>query len=82
MKAHVIIYSKPGCHLCDVAKETIERAGVAADFNLEVISIETDPTLFEKYKDDIPVILINGVEAFRHRVDAKRFIQAISSVES
>jgi hypothetical protein len=65
--------------LCDEAKETIERVGAAADFDLEVISIETDPTLFEKYKDDIPVILINGVEAFRHRVDEKEFIKVLAS---
>jgi glutaredoxin len=78
LKAKVIIYSKPGCHLCDEAKETIERTESAAEFTLEVINIENEPALYEKYKNDIPIVTINGVEAFRHRVDAKEFIEAVT----
>jgi glutaredoxin len=77
LKAHVIIYSKPGCHLCDEAKEAIETADSQTDYTLEVINIEDYPSLLDKYKNDIPVITINGVEAFRHRVDVQKFIAAI-----
>ena len=72
-KAHVIIYSRPGCHLCDEAKQTIETAGCFGEYTLEEINIESDADLLKAYQYDIPVITINGVEAFRHRLTAKSF---------
>ncbi|HKZ00969.1 MAG TPA: glutaredoxin family protein [Pyrinomonadaceae bacterium] len=78
MKPHVIIYSRPGCHLCDVAKETIDDAGGGADYTLETVNIENDAGLLKKYKYDIPVITINGVETFKHRVNSNLFKAAIA----
>jgi glutaredoxin len=72
-KAHVIIYSRPGCHLCDEAKAVMQNAGCSASFTLEEINIESDKELLRKYQYDIPVVLIDGVEAFRHRVTANDF---------
>lgn len=72
-KPHVIVYSRPGCHLCDEAKLAIESAGVSDRFTLEEINIESDEELLRKYKYDIPVVTVDGIEAFRHRVDADRF---------
>ena len=72
-KPHVIIYSRPGCHLCDEAKAAILSAGCSDQFVLEEIDIESDEELLTKYKYDIPVIAINGVETFIHRVDPKEF---------
>jgi glutaredoxin len=72
-KAHVIVYSRPGCHLCDKAKEAIRLAGCDEAFQLEEINIQTSRELMLKYQFDIPVITIDGEEAFRHRVDTNRF---------
>ena len=72
-KHRVIIYSRPGCHLCDEAKAAIQNAGCADRFTLEEINIESDPEMLGKYKYDIPVITIDGVEAFRHLVDIDQF---------
>ena len=72
-KKHVIIYSRPGCHLCDEAKAVIMSAGCSDQFTLEEVNIESDEELLRKYKYDIPVIMIDGVESFRHRVDASEF---------
>lgn len=72
-KAHVIVYSKPGCHLCDEAKEVIKRARCDDAFELEEINIQTSRELTLKYQFDIPVVTIDGREAFRHRVDAESF---------
>jgi len=79
-KPHVIVYSRPGCHLCDVAKETIKAAGIDDRFTLEEINIESDAELLRKYKDDIPVVTVDGVEAFRHRVDAAEFVTRINAI--
>ena len=76
-KPHVIVYSRPGCHLCDEAKLAIQGAGVSDRFTLEEVNIESDAELLRKYKFDIPVVTIDGVEAFRHRVDVKRFRELV-----
>ena len=74
---HVIIYSRPGCHLCDEAKAAIQNSGFSERFTLEEINIESDGELLRKYKYDIPVVMIDGVEAFRHRVNVDEFIRLI-----
>ena len=71
MPKRVIIYSRPGCHLCDEAKAVIQNAGCSDRFILEEVNIESDNELLRKYKYDIPVIMIDGVEAFRHRVNVE-----------
>jgi glutaredoxin len=76
-RRHVIIYSRPGCHLCDEAKAAIQNAGCSDRFTLEEINIESDNELLRKYKYDIPVVMIDGVEAFRHRVEVEAFKQKL-----
>lgn len=65
----VEMYSRPGCHLCDVAKEVIERVRLRFPFSLRVINIETDPDLEKTYGEQIPVVFINGNKAFKYHVD-------------
>jgi glutaredoxin len=72
-KPHVIVYSRPGCHLCDEAKSAIENSNCSEHYTLEEVNIESDDELLKKYKYDIPVITIDGVEAFKHRVDPREF---------
>ena len=79
MKPHVIIYSRPGCHLCDEAKAAIRSAGVDEQFTFEEINIESDNELLRKYKYDIPVVMINGAETFIHRLTPQEFKQKIFS---
>lgn len=73
----VVIYSKPGCHLCEEAKAAMQSAGCGDLFNLEEVNIETDPDLGRRYRYEIPVITIDGVEAFRHRVSSEEFRKAL-----
>lgn len=77
MKVHIIIYTRPECHLCDEARKAIDQANCAAYYTLEVVNIENDPELLKRYSHDIPVVTVNGVEAFRHRVDSAKFKEAI-----
>jgi glutaredoxin len=78
-KPHVIVYSRPGCHLCDEAKHAIQTAGCDDRFTLEEVNIESDSELLRKYQYDIPVVAINGVEIFRHRVDVSQFRERITA---
>ena len=76
-KPHVIVYSRPGCHLCDEAKLALTSAGCNDQFTLEEINIESYPELLTKYKYDIPVVSLDGAEIFRHRVDQARFRELV-----
>ena len=81
-KPHVIIYSRPGCHLCDEAKAAIQNSGCTDQFTFEEVNIESDDELLRKYKYDIPVIVIDGVETFIHRVDPREFVTRIKRIKS
>ena len=65
----VEIYSKPGCHLCDEAKEVLIKAKKKFDMEIKEINIEEDHELFQKYRYDIPVIWINGRKTYKYRID-------------
>ena len=68
------IYSRPECHLCHEARSAILGSGVSnEDFDLEEINIDEDRSLADRYGCDIPVVLINGIKVFKHRVDPREF---------
>ena len=68
MQIQIEILTKKDCGLCDDAKEVVER--VLPDFpaTLKIIDIESNSDLFEKYKEKIPVVRINGKENFVYKV--------------
>jgi glutaredoxin len=65
------IYSRPGCHLCDEAKDIIDRVRKRHAFVVRVINIEEDPALESAYGTEIPVVFINGSKAFKYHVDER-----------
>ncbi|HKC66060.1 MAG TPA: glutaredoxin family protein [Pyrinomonadaceae bacterium] len=73
MKAQIVLYTRPGCHLCEEAKEEMRAANCADDYILEEVNIDDDPTLKEQYGWEIPVIFINNVKAFKYRLTAAEF---------
>ena len=77
----VVIYSKPECHLCDEAKAAIQASGCDEEYTLEEINIESDPVLLDRYRFEIPVITIDGLEAFRNRVSSEEFRKAIRAAQ-
>jgi glutaredoxin len=76
-RPHVILYTKPGCHLCDEARREMARAGCPDLFTYEEVDITSDPELRRRYGWDIPVVLIDGAHAFKHRLTAEEFRRAV-----
>ena len=72
-KAQVTLYTRPDCHLCDEAKQAILSAGCRDQYTLQEINIDLDPALSRRYGWDIPVVLINGIETFKHRLTPSDF---------
>ena len=67
----VTIYSKPDCHLCDIAKERVLNVQKKIPFELEMIDIRGTQVLFDRYCERIPVIAVNQEEVFEYRVSEK-----------
>jgi glutaredoxin len=65
----VIMYGRAGCCLCDEAREVIERVRRQTTFDWREMDIEADETLHRAYLERIPVVTIDGVEAFEFFVD-------------
>lgn len=74
---NVVLYSRRNCSLCDKAKEAIRQSGV--DVDLSEIDIDDDPELQRRYTNDVPVVLIDGMVAFQHRVDPLAFAMYVAN---
>jgi len=77
LRRKITIYSKPDCHLCDLAKDVIERCRGKAEFTVEVIDISQRPELLARYRNDIPVILLDGNEIARHFVRERQLLELL-----
>jgi hypothetical protein len=64
----LVLYSRPGCHLCDGMKTVIRRVGQSIPLQLEEIDISTSPDLEEQYGLEIPVLLVEGKKAAKYRI--------------
>jgi glutaredoxin len=64
----VTLYSRPGCHLCDDAREALARVHARAPFTLQEVDIETDDALHARYLERIPVVALDGEELFDYFV--------------
>lgn len=69
----ITVFSRHGCHLCDVAIEVLESLRNELEFEIEKIFIEGDEKLEKLYSDQVPVIHIDGQHHGFWRVDPERF---------
>jgi hypothetical protein len=65
----VVLYGREGCCLCDDARVVLERVRETHPFDLHERDIEQDDALLKAYLERIPVVTIDGVEAFELFVD-------------
>lgn len=63
--AEVILYSRKDCHLCEDALSLLRRYGLKPT----ILDIDADPALRQRYNVCVPVVVIDGRERFRGRVD-------------
>jgi len=75
----VTLYTRAGCHLCDAVKMVLERARAKALFELEIADIDGDPELLRLYNEEVPVVAIDGVKAFKYRLTEAEFLQKLKA---
>ena len=66
------LYGRADCHLCHEMRRVVDDVLQGRTDAVEVVEVDVDgdPALVRAYGDDVPVLCVNGVRAFEHRVDA------------
>ena len=70
-RVEITLYSKPECHLCDVAKEVLASRQTYVPMEIKEIDIRDSEELMEAYGTEIPVVFVGKQKCFRHRVHPK-----------
>jgi glutaredoxin len=78
----VTLYTRVGCHLCDVAKAVLDEVRRGRPFELTMIDVDSAPELAERYGHEVPVVLIGGRKAFKFRVDARALRGVLDDAEN
>jgi len=73
----VVLYTRHGCHLCDQARQLLVQHGLI----VKAVDIDQDPSLVDRYNECVPVVLIDGRERFRGRINQLLLRRLITAVE-
>jgi glutaredoxin len=73
----VLVYSRPGCHLCDVVKETLRKLEGQGTFQWREVNIDEDPELRRLYGDQIPVVFVDGRKSFKYHMKERDFLRRL-----
>ena len=76
---NVIVYSRKGCHLCEVVKESLSKLSRRGSFTWREIDVDTDAELRRQFNDEVPVVFIDGRKAFKYRMDEQEFLRRLAS---
>ena len=71
MPSELLVYLRPGCHLCEEALAVLQRLRAQAPFELRIVDIESDDDLHRRYLERIPVIVLDGIELYDYVVDER-----------
>lgn len=74
----VLLYSRPGCHLCDAARVVVQRVCAELGETFEEVDIDSDPGLVDRFGEEIPVTFVDGSQHDFWRVDERRLRDALS----
>jgi glutaredoxin len=78
----VTLYGKPGCHLCEEAREVLLSVRLEREFDLAEVDVTLDPGLNREYGERIPVIAVDGADAFEYFVDREALRERLDRVIS
>ena len=70
-RSTITVYTRQGCHLCDEAVAVVTRVA-AGRADVELVDIDRDPTLVERYTVRVPVVAVDGVEVAQYQVAAEQ----------
>ncbi len=74
------VYSRRGCHLCEILIEALSET-VAGRAAIRVHDVDDRPEWQRRYGFDVPVVLVDGRELCRHRLDRDAVTEALATGE-
>ncbi len=77
--ARVVLYTRPGCHLCDDARTVVEAVCAEVGERYAEVSIEGDPDLEARFGHEIPVTFVDGRQHDFWRVSPVRLRKALGA---
>jgi glutaredoxin len=75
----VVVYSRKGCHLCEIVKETLTKLHQRGGFTWHEIDVDNDQELRRMYSDEVPVVFIDGHKAFKYHMPEQDFLRRLAS---
>ena len=75
----VVVYSRKGCLLCEIVKETLTKLHRHGGFTWQEVDVDSDETLRRQFTDEVPVVFIDGRKAFKYRMDERDFLRKLVS---
>jgi glutaredoxin len=75
----VVVYSRKGCHLCEIVKETLSKLQRRGGFTWSEVDVESSDELRRQFTDEVPVVFIDGHKAFKYRMDEREFLRKLAS---
>ena len=75
----VVVYSRKGCHLCEVVKESLAKLSRRGGFTWREIDVDTDLELRRRFNDEVPVVFIDGRKAFKYHMNEQEFLRKLAS---
>lgn len=75
----IILYSRKGCHLCEIVKESLTKLARKSAFAWKEIDVDSSQELRRQFTDEVPVVFINGRKAFKYRIDEKEFLKKLAA---
>ena len=79
----ITLFTREGCHLCDVAHHALERVREASPFDFDVIDLdrEAPPDKLAAYTSEVPVVELEGRKIMKYRVDEARLLRLLTAAE-
>jgi glutaredoxin len=78
-RGEVILYTRKGCHLCEIVKESLAKLEKRGGFTWREVDVESDAEIRRRYTDEVPVVFINGRKAFKYRMNEREFLRRLAS---
>jgi glutaredoxin len=75
----VVVYSRKGCHLCEVVKESLSKLSRRGGFTWQEVDVDMDFELRRQFNDEVPVVFIDGRKAFKYHMDEQEFLRRLAS---
>jgi glutaredoxin len=75
--ARVVVYTRQGCHLCEVALEAVEQVCASTGDSWTSVDVDANPDLAQRFSEQVPVTFVDGAQHDFWSVDPTRLVRAL-----